>query len=283
MEMTLNRKTFTDESTIGELEVDGKFECYTLEDKVRPHKIAKVTAIPAGRYQVDVTHSNRFKCLMPILLDVPGFQGIRIHSGNTAANTEGCILVGQKAGVNRIDGSRLAYAPLFEKIQQAKKRNEKIWIDIKNTAAGDTLTFNGKTLTWFRAGQTYRTWPAVSGRSGYQSKGFQAEKGKGPLPEGEWDVHIREYQKMPERGWLEKVLAELGRTAWPGGESSWGQHRVWLRPSAGTQTYGRSGFSIHGGDTPGSAGCIDLTHSMPDFALEFRKYGKDLKLTVKYV
>ena len=73
----------------------------------------------------------------------------------------------------------------------------------------------------------------------------------------------------------------LWLTAWPGGESSWGQHRIWLEPAPGTVTHGRSGFSIHGGDTPGSAGCIDLTHSIGEFADEFVKYGKDLVLTVE--
>jgi hypothetical protein len=107
-------------------------------------------------------------------------------------------------------------------------------------------------------------------------------KDKGPLPEGDWEVCRSRFQAMPQRDWVDKILAELGRTAWPGGESSWGKSRVWLKPSPTTQTFGRSGFSIHGGDAPGSAGCIDLTSSMPDFTREFLSYGKDLKLTVKY-
>jgi hypothetical protein len=283
VEMTLTRKVFTNESSIGELQVNGTFECYTLEDPVRPEKIAKVTAIPKGRYQVDLTHSKRFNCLMPEVMNVVGFGGIRIHTGNTAADTEGCILVGQNTAVNRIGGSRLAYNALFQKIQQAKKRGEKIWLDIKHVLPDtDGLVFDGKSLTWYRAGQKYMSWPAVSGRPGYHLKAFQTVRDRGPLPEGKWEVRQREYQRMPNRSWVEKILAEFGRTAWPGGESSWGQHRVWLKPSSETNTHGRSGFSIHGGDTPGSAGCIDLTHSMPSFVQEFLKYGKDLELTVEY-
>src|SRR3972149_10690167 len=97
MELLLQRKIFTDKSTIGELFVDGVFECFTLEDVVRDdEKIKKVTAIPDGIYTVLVTWSPRFKRQLPLLIDVPGFDGIRIHPGNTADDTEGCLLVGEK-------------------------------------------------------------------------------------------------------------------------------------------------------------------------------------------
>jgi Steigviridae/Suoliviridae L,D-carboxypeptidase/transpeptidase len=95
-------------SVIGELWLDGSPAvsgewhrslgsfCYTLEDTVRPPgvKIQNRTAIPAGKYALTVDFSVRFKNMMPHILDVPMFTGIRIHSGNTDANTEGCILVG---------------------------------------------------------------------------------------------------------------------------------------------------------------------------------------------
>jgi hypothetical protein len=83
--------------TVGELTLNGKFFCYTLEDVVRPAKAAKVygaTAIPAGKYNVILSISNRFKKLMPLVQNVKGFEGIRIHPGNTAAHTHGCLLVG---------------------------------------------------------------------------------------------------------------------------------------------------------------------------------------------
>lgn len=282
MELTLTRTTFTEDSTIGELEVNGAFECFTLEDKVRPVKIAGKTAIPAGRYEVVVNESPRFKVLMPLLLNVPNYVGVRIHTGNRAAHTEGCILVGQKAGTNRIDSSKPAYEALFKKIYDAQKRGEKIWIEIDSEQSeANRLVFNGRSLTWLRGGKTYKSWPAVSGRPGHQSKGNQAVKDKGPLPSGKWMARQLDFQRMPERNWVEQVLAELGRTAWPGGESAWGRYRVWLKPLPGTATHGRSGFSIHGGESPGSAGCIDLTYSMADFTQEFLKYGKDLELTVE--
>lgn len=115
------RKVFTDKSTIGELSVDGTFECFTLEDKVRPVKIRGETAIPAGIYEVLVTFSNKFQKFLRLLLNVANIEGIRIHTGNTPEDTLGCILVGQGKGVSN---SRLAFGPLFEKIQ-AGVRTEK--------------------------------------------------------------------------------------------------------------------------------------------------------------
>src|SRR6185436_11982224 len=129
MELKLIRKTFTDNSTIGELSVNGVFECFTLEDKVRPVKIKGETAIPAGTYEVAVTFSNKFQKFLPLLLDVPNFEGIRIHTGNTPKDTLGCILVGQGKGADSISASRLAFATLFDKIQ-AVVRTEKVFIEI---------------------------------------------------------------------------------------------------------------------------------------------------------
>jgi Family of unknown function (DUF5675) len=129
MQLQLARKVFTDQSTIGELSVDGAFECFTLEDVVRPEKLKGETAIPAGTYEIAVTFSNKFKKLLPLLLNVSDFEGVRIHSGNTPEDTEGCILVGQTQGEDLIGSSRAAFAPLFEKIQDAVK-SEKVFIDI---------------------------------------------------------------------------------------------------------------------------------------------------------
>jgi len=129
MQLQLVRKIFTDKSTIGELSVNGVFECFTLEDKVRPVKIKGETAIPAGTYEVAITFSNKFQRFLPLLMNVPKFDGIRIHTGNTPKDTLGCILVGQNKGVDSISNSRLAFAPLFEKLQ-AIVRTEKIFIEI---------------------------------------------------------------------------------------------------------------------------------------------------------
>jgi hypothetical protein len=120
MELNLKRLHKTAHETIGELYVDGVFECYTLEDKEREVKIKSETAIPKGTYKVIINISNRFKKTMPLLVDVPNFEGIRIHSGNTNHDTEGCILVGKTRGDDYIGGSRVAFAKLMEKLKKAK-------------------------------------------------------------------------------------------------------------------------------------------------------------------
>lgn len=120
MKLQLKRLHRTDLSTIGELYVDGVFECYTLEDVEREVKIKSETAIPKGTYKVIVTMSNRFKRLLPLLMNVPNFEGIRIHPGNTNHDTEGCILVGQTRSKDFIGKSRKAFDNLFKKIQKEK-------------------------------------------------------------------------------------------------------------------------------------------------------------------
>lgn len=146
----------------------------------------------------------------------------------------------------------------------------------------DELLFNGSKLCWLKGNKKTKCWPAVSGRKNYQTGIHQKKKDRGPLPEGLWHVKQSRYQKMGNRSNAEKLAAELGRTAWPGGESSWGRHRIWLDPADGTETYRRSGFSIHGGDDPGSAGCVDLTNSLEKFIIEFRKHKRDMLLEVVY-
>ena len=120
MVITVKRLYRTENSTIGELLIDGIFECFTLEDKERPVKIKGETAIPKGTYRVIINESNRFKRLLPLLIDVPNFEGVRIHSGNSNHDTEGCILVGQTRNKNYIGQSRKAFDKLFKKMQVAK-------------------------------------------------------------------------------------------------------------------------------------------------------------------
>ena len=117
MELKLKRTKLTDACTQGELYVDGEFECYTLEDVVRSQKIKGQTAIPAGTYSVIVSYSPRFERRLPLLLDVPNFEGVRIHSGNRAEDTEGCILVGRYQGVDWVGQSRAALTSLLRKLQ----------------------------------------------------------------------------------------------------------------------------------------------------------------------
>lgn len=139
MELTLKR-TPTDSTgaTFGTLYVDGVRRFHTLEDAIREvpdapveqWKVAGKTAIPAGRYRVVIDVSARFKRFMPHILGVPGFLGIRIHSGNTTADTEGCILVGRAVVGNSVVLSRSAFDELMGYLHLAK--NGEIWITVEN-------------------------------------------------------------------------------------------------------------------------------------------------------
>ncbi len=129
MELRVERTDFSETSTIGKLYVDDQFECYTLEDKVRPVKIKGKTAIPAGRYEVIINFSQRFGRMLPLFLNVPNFEGVRIHPGNTAADTEGCILVGETKDAEFIGQSKLAFEGLFNKLKAASE-SEKIFIEL---------------------------------------------------------------------------------------------------------------------------------------------------------
>ena len=119
MIITVKRLHKTDKSTIGELLIDGKFECYTLEDVERKEKVYGETAIDKGTYKVIINRSNRFKVDMPLLLNVPKFEGIRIHPGNKAIDTHGCILVGTTRTLDFIGNSKKAYNKLFAKMKLA--------------------------------------------------------------------------------------------------------------------------------------------------------------------
>jgi hypothetical protein len=130
MELLLKRSKSSDQSTIGELLINGVHECFTLEDVVRPVKIKNETAIPAGRYNVVISPSPRFERDMPLLEAVPGYEGVRIHWGNTAKDTEGCILVGTTKGIDFIGHSRDEFASLFDKLEKAIDSGETVTIII---------------------------------------------------------------------------------------------------------------------------------------------------------
>ena len=120
MEIEVKRTTFTDNSTIGEMYLNGRFFCYTLEDKVRDVKIDNETAIPTGEYGVIINMSNRFKRLMPLILNVKNFTGVRIHNGNSKKDTSGCILVGKTKGVDFIGDSVKAFNELMVILKNEK-------------------------------------------------------------------------------------------------------------------------------------------------------------------
>ncbi len=132
MNLILIRKEFTNKSTIGELSIDGIFECYILEDVDRPGspKIPKQTAIPRGQYRVVLDWSNRFQRTMPHILDVPNFEGIRIHAGNTDKDTEGCLLTGRTKRIDFVGESKLAFDALYVKMVEVKNREEEMRIEI---------------------------------------------------------------------------------------------------------------------------------------------------------
>lgn len=130
MNLTIVRDRLTAKSSIGTLSIDGVFECFTLEDVVRPVKIKGLTAIPYGAYELIISWSARFGRQLPLLLDVPHFDGIRIHAGNTDADTDGCILVGQTRETDRIGQSKAAFSALFAKLEVATKK-EKIFVNIE--------------------------------------------------------------------------------------------------------------------------------------------------------
>lgn len=139
MELALERENLTNEYTLGTLYAVGTKLCVTCEDAVRgggdprtvsEWKIADKSAIPYGRYQVIIDFSPHFQKHLPHLLDVPGFDGIRIHGGNTAEDTEGCILVGLSFSNTGIKNCAPAVQKIMDLITQANARNEQTWITI---------------------------------------------------------------------------------------------------------------------------------------------------------
>jgi hypothetical protein len=130
MEIELKRRHGTKGYTHGQLFIDGKYFCDTLEDEERDVKIDGITAIRSGRYSVDVTLSVRFKRRLPLLKNVANFTGVRIHSGNTAKDTEGCILVGEYAAEGYVKNSRIVFNRLFSEIDSTIKRGESVVITV---------------------------------------------------------------------------------------------------------------------------------------------------------
>ncbi len=127
--------------TIGHLYIDGKYFCDTIEDTVRDLnkngvfdngeiKIPDHTAIPYGTYKVTITYSNKFKRDMPLINDVPNFVGIRIHSGNTAEDTEGCILVGENKVKGKVINSKITFDKLYPILKEAFDKGVEITIEI---------------------------------------------------------------------------------------------------------------------------------------------------------
>lgn len=125
MKLTLKRIALKPDYTIGKLYIDGTYFCDTLEDTVRDltkdAKIPGKTAIPAGTYPVRVTFSPKFGRDLPLIENVPHFSGIRIHRGNTNADTSGCILVGENKAVGKVLNSTPYELELTEMLADAER------------------------------------------------------------------------------------------------------------------------------------------------------------------
>lgn len=141
MKLRLERKYFKDTYTIGNLYVDDSFFCNTLEDKNRDlnkngkfdngeAKVYAETCIPFGTYKVVVNMSPKFKRELPRLLNVPSFEGILIHRGNTAKDSAGCILVGENKAVGKVLNSTPYEEKLVKMMKEAITRGEEITIEI---------------------------------------------------------------------------------------------------------------------------------------------------------
>ena len=141
MKLILKRIALRPTYTIGRLYVDGNCFCDTLEDTVKDlnkngkfdngeKKVYAKTAIPYGTYEIKWTYSPRFKKYTPQLMNVPSFEGIRIHAGNTSADTEGCILLGENKQVGKVLNSRATINKFYPLIKKACS-NGKVTIEIK--------------------------------------------------------------------------------------------------------------------------------------------------------
>ena len=141
MNITVKRIALRPTYTIGKMYINGKYYCDTLEDTVRDlnqngkfdgneQKIYGQTAIPYGTYRVLWTYSPRFKKYMPELKDVPEFSGVRIHAGNTNADTLGCILVGQNKQVGKVINSKATVDIIYPIIRKACQ-TQKVFITIE--------------------------------------------------------------------------------------------------------------------------------------------------------
>lgn len=134
MRIRVVREPSIDDATLSVWFVDGRYECFGLEDELRAPgvKVPGATAIPPGSYNVVITASSRFGRPLPLLVDVPGFSGIRIHPGNTLNDTSGCLLPGRLRAAARVGESRIAFDKLFQKIDAALARGEHVTCRVEN-------------------------------------------------------------------------------------------------------------------------------------------------------
>lgn len=130
MELVLRRKFKGTQYTIGDLSINGVLFCNVIEDVVRPNgvKVYGETAIPYGTYQVVMRYSPKYQKVLPLLLDVPNFTGIRIHSGNTQLDSLGCLIVGENKVKGRVINSRKTMEKLLKQFDLHKGEKHTITI-----------------------------------------------------------------------------------------------------------------------------------------------------------
>lgn len=199
--------------------------------------------------------------------------------GQAGPKTEGAIRAFQASQNEQLNGLICPNTPCHRKLVDAAKKE----LQSQPKPPKPHLTFDGSRLCWIGVPHQGKCWNGVSGAKGFQSKEHQDVKDKGPLPEGRWRVRQDRYQKFDDIPlWNQLISRTPWLGLWPGGPTAWGRNRIWIEPAPGTISRGRTDLAIHGGDYQGSAGCVDLTHQMPDFTKHFRNYGGDMDLIVKY-
>lgn len=141
MELLLSRHTFKPNYTMGKLYLNSKYFCDVIEDTTRDinrdgdlndsgeDKVYGKTAIPYGRYEVQITMSNRFKKVLPILIGVKGFEGIRIHSGNSEEDSLGCLIVGENKAVGKVLNSKITMDKLMKEFESHKFEKHYITVE----------------------------------------------------------------------------------------------------------------------------------------------------------
>ena len=135
MRLNLRRFLYEEDTTLGYLMVNDKFECWTLEDKVRDVKIKGQTAIPIGIYRIEIRQSPHFGRLMPYLVDVPNYKDVMLHWGLKKEDTEGCPLVAgdlDSPSMLKNGTSKIAFDKLFIPIQKTFDAGEDIFISVED-------------------------------------------------------------------------------------------------------------------------------------------------------